>query len=65
MLRLILILITVFIIAYFLRGLIRTISSFFNKSEPPPVVKKKGTDEKKKIPYDKSKAVDAEFEDIK
>jgi len=65
MFRLLIILFTIILALYFIRGIVRTIVSFFNRAGTPPPVQKKTEQEKNKIPYDKSKVVDAEFEDIK
>lgn len=65
MFKLFLILITILLIVYFIKGIVRLLLSFFNKNEVPPVVNSKKSKDKKKIPYDKSKVVDADFEDMK
>jgi len=65
MLRFFLILFTALIITFFLRKILKSILTYFNKNSSSPVSKVKKSEDKKTITYDKSKVVDAEFEEIK
>ncbi|HEY5535932.1 MAG TPA: hypothetical protein VIL99_13485 [Ignavibacteria bacterium] len=63
--RFILIVLSIIFLGYFLRGIIRIIAAFLNSSKNNPVENIKPAEKKSKIQYDKSKVVDADFEDIK
>jgi len=65
MFRLILILIVALIVTYFLKSILKSILTLLNKNNSSPVIKDKKTENKQSVPYDKSKVVDAEFEEIK
>ena len=65
--KFIVIIVCILIVAYFLRSFVRSITDLLNRknSSQDGNIKSEKTVKKPAIPYDKSKVVDADFEEIK
>lgn len=65
MVRFIFIVLSIIFVGYVLRGIIRIILTFVNSSKNAAPENIKNPEKKPAVHYDKSKVVDADFEEIK